>query len=107
MNIDKMTSFDKDDFLQLLGLETRRNTAAVVVPSMALFGVGMLVGAGIGLLLAPKPGRELRQDIANRIQEAPEAMARLPQRATEAMHRATDAVSDKMHEKGNDAPARV
>ena len=31
--------------------------------TLGTFGVGLLVGAGLGLLLAPKAGRELRDDL--------------------------------------------
>jgi hypothetical protein len=96
MTLDKMKSLDKDDFLNMLGLETRRNTVDYMVPALALFGVGLLIGTGVGLLVAPRPGRELREDIAQRLQQAPEAMARLPQRASEAMQRASDSVAEKM-----------
>ncbi len=95
MNLDKMKSMEKDDFLNLLGLETRRNAVDYMVPALALFGVGVVVGTGIGLLVAPRPGRELRQDLAQRLQNAPEALSRLPQRANEAMHRVSDQYVDK------------
>lgn len=95
MNMDKMKNLEKDDFLNLLGLETRRNAVDYMVPALALFGVGVVVGTGIGLLVAPRPGRELRQDLAHRLQNAPEAISRLPQRANEAMHRVSDQYAEK------------
>jgi len=90
MNMDNLRNLDKDDLLNVFGLETRRNTVDYLVPALALFGVGVLVGTGVGLLVAPRTGKDLRDDLANRIQNAPDAMARLPQRASDAMHRATD-----------------
>ena len=98
MTLDKMKSMDKDDFLNMIGLETKRNPVDYMVPALALFGVGVLVGTGIGLLVAPRPGRELRADIVKQIQQAPETMARLPQRANEAMHRVSDQISEKLHD---------
>jgi gas vesicle protein len=89
---------DKSDFLNMFGLETKRNTMDYLVPALALFGVGVLVGTGVGLLVAPRPGRELRQDIAHRLQEAPEAMAQLPQKANDAMHRVSTQISEKLHD---------
>src|SRR5688572_19161784 len=72
--IDTMTNYlkalrnmDKDDLLNLVGLETRRGAADWVVPTLTAFSVGVLVGAGIGLLLAPKAGSELRDDLRSRI----------------------------------------
>lgn len=96
MNIDNLKNLDKDDFLNMLGLETKRNPIDYLVPALALFGVGVIVGTGVGLLVAPRPGRELRGDIAQRLQQAPEAMSRLPQRANEAMHRVSDQIAEKL-----------
>lgn len=101
MNIDNLKNLDKDDFLNMLGLETKRNTVDYLVPALALFGVGVVVGTGIGLLVAPRPGRELRQDLAQRLQNAPEAMSQLPQRANAAMHRVSDQIAEKMDGKGH------
>ena len=98
MTLDKIKSLDKDDFLNALGLETKRNAVDYLVPALALFGVGVIVGTGIGLLVAPRPGRELREDIVHRIQQAPEAMARLPQRASDAMHRVSEQVAEKLQD---------
>ena len=99
MNLDSMKHLDKDDFLNLLGLETRRNAVDYLVPALALFGVGVVVGTGIGLLVAPKPGRELREDLAQRLHNAPDAISRLPARANEAMHRVSETF-DKHEAKG-------
>lgn len=96
MNMDNIRNMDKDDLLNVFGLETRRNPVDYLVPALALFGVGVLVGTGVGLLVAPRPGKELRQDIAHRLQQAPDAIARLPQRASDAMHRAGEQLAEKM-----------
>jgi hypothetical protein len=98
MTLDKMKNLDKDDFLNMLGLEAKRNTVDYMVPALAVFGVGLIVGTGIGLLVAPRPGRELREDIAQRLQKAPEMMSQLPQRANDAMHRVSDQISEKLHD---------
>lgn len=58
---------DKDDVLELIGLESRRSTGDKLVTSLAIFGAGVLVGAGLGLMLAPKPGRDLRSDLKQRL----------------------------------------
>jgi hypothetical protein len=66
MNLKDLRNMDKDDILDMLGLETKSSTGAWLAGSLGTFGVGILVGAGIALLLAPKPGRELREDIRGR-----------------------------------------
>lgn len=52
-----------------LGLEKKRTTTDILLPSVALFSAGLLVGAGLGLLFAPKPGRELRHDVSNKFHD--------------------------------------
>lgn len=63
---------DKDDILDLVGLEARRSTGDKLVPALAIFGAGVLVGAGLGLLFAQKPGRELRGDLRERLNKGAE-----------------------------------
>lgn len=46
---------DPDELLELIGLEQRRSTAERAVPTAAIFGVGLLVGVGVGLFLAQQP----------------------------------------------------
>lgn len=67
MKLQDVKSMDKDDVLALLGLETKHSDAGRMLTAMGTFGVGLLVGAGVALLLAPKPGRELRQDLRARM----------------------------------------
>jgi gas vesicle protein len=38
--------------------------------TLGIFGVGLLVGAGAALLLAPKPGQGLREDLGERFRKA-------------------------------------
>ena len=54
-----------NDLLRPLGLQ-RVNTGGYAFASFALFGAGLLVGAGVALLFAPKTGRELRDDLGRR-----------------------------------------
>lgn len=101
LNYEKLKGMDKDDFLGLLGLETKRSTAENMVPALALFGVGILVGAGIGLLVAPRPGRELRGDIAQRLQSAPETLSRVTERTNDALRSVTDSIGQRMTDAKN------
>jgi len=71
MNLKDLKNMDKDDLLGLLGLESKSSTGAWLAGTMGTFGVGLLVGAGIALMLAPKPGRELREDLRERLRRAP------------------------------------
>jgi len=53
----------KNDILEALGFEQRSNWLPIALSG---FGVGCLVGAAVAMLLAPKSGRELRQDIVDK-----------------------------------------
>jgi len=68
-------NMDKDDLLNFIGLETRRDTADNLLPALGAFTVGVLLGVGVGLMLAPKPGNELRSDLRNRIQSGQDALS--------------------------------
>ena len=43
------------------------DVAVRMLPALALFGAGVLLGVGLGMMLAPKPGRELRDDLRERL----------------------------------------
>ncbi len=67
-SIQNLRGLEKDDVLEVLGLQSRRSAADYILPTIGVFGLGVLVGAGLGLLLAPKSGRELRDDLRERLQ---------------------------------------
>jgi hypothetical protein len=52
-----------DDVLARLGLETRKTATDYLLPALGVFGAGLVVGAGVALMLAPKSGSELRGDL--------------------------------------------
>jgi hypothetical protein len=74
-NLKDLRKLDKDDLLELIGLETKRDTADWLLPTLGALSVGVLLGAGVGLLIAQKPGSELRGDLRKRLQKGEEAVA--------------------------------
>lgn len=52
-----------DSALSALGLERSRSATDMLLPAIGLFGLGIVVGAGLGLMFAPKRGIELRGDV--------------------------------------------
>jgi hypothetical protein len=78
---------EKDDLLNLIGLETRKETTDYLLPALGAFTVGVLVGVGVGVLLAPKPGQDLRTDLRNRFQSGQDAVSGAVSRATEGITR--------------------
>jgi hypothetical protein len=65
-----------DSALTALGLERRRQTADFILPALGLFGLGIVVGAGIGLMLAPKRGIELRGDVRRGLNQVGQRLRR-------------------------------
>ena len=63
MKLQDIKNMDKDDFLGFLGLETKHSFTNQFLGTLGPFGIGLLVGAGVALLLAPKAGSELRHDL--------------------------------------------
>ena len=68
--------FDSDDILEKLGVESRRSSIDKVMPAVAVFAAGVAVGVGIGLILAPKSGSELRGDLQSQFRRAKGRMMR-------------------------------
>jgi len=63
MKLQDITNMDKDDVLGMLGLEARRSQSSRLMTTLGTFGIGLLVGAGVALLLAPTAGSALRRDL--------------------------------------------
>jgi hypothetical protein len=85
MKLQDLRDMDKDDFLGLIGLQAKRSFTGELLSTLGTFGIGLLVGAGVALLLAPKPGRDLRQDLRAKIRHGKgEAADKSPDGASEA-----------------------
>lgn len=54
-----------EDLIRVLQGQNHHNRD--LLPSLALFGAGLLVGAGLALLLAPSTGEELRENLSERL----------------------------------------
>ena len=67
MKISDIRDLSKDDVLAAFGLESRTSTAGRVFGTVGVFGVGVVVGAAAALLLAPKTGQDMRQDLSQRL----------------------------------------
>lgn len=60
-------NMSRDDLLGALGLQTRRSAASYLLPALGMFGVGIVAGAGLGMLFAPRTGREIRREIGTKV----------------------------------------
>jgi hypothetical protein len=75
MKLQDIRNMDKNDFLGILGLETKPTLTHELFATLATFGVGLLVGAGVALLLAPKAGSALRHDLRAKLHRDGKAAA--------------------------------
>jgi hypothetical protein len=73
LSLKDLRNLDRDDILEGLGLQ-RRGNMDWVGPAMTALGVGLLVGAGLGLLLAPKAGSVLREELRERLESGLDAL---------------------------------
>ena len=67
MKLNDIRNLSKDDVLAALGLQTRSSALSSVFGSIGLIGLGMIIGAGAALMMAPKSGRELREDLSTKL----------------------------------------
>jgi len=73
----------KEEIASAIGLEARASTTGDIITAFGIFGTGMILGAGLGLLLAPKAGHEIRHEIAEKVGEIGEHLrSQVPQPAT-------------------------
>jgi gas vesicle protein len=70
MNLENLLQSlpSREDLASTLGLETRRSSVDML-PALSLFGTGMLFGAGLALLFAPKSGQQMRRDLSQSMQQ--------------------------------------
>jgi gas vesicle protein len=69
MKLSDITDLNKEDILAAIGLASKPTTAEKLLGTLSIFGVGLLVGAGTALLLAPKSGQDLRGDLGERLRK--------------------------------------
>jgi len=73
ISLKDLKKLDRDDLLDLVGLQ-RSSSTDWVAPALTALGVGLLVGVGVGLMLAPKPGAELRNDLRDKLRGAQDSL---------------------------------
>lgn len=58
--LNKLGELKIDDATKALQALSRSGRGALLVPGLGTLGVGIAIGAGIGMLIAPRPGAETR-----------------------------------------------
>ena len=90
MNLTDITDLKSDDLLAAIGLATQQTATARLLNFAGAFLAGALAGGIAALLLAPKSGRGLREDLSNNLRKVPEVMKQAvsgasPETATNAV----------------------
>ena len=75
MKLSDLGNLDKDDILSALGLVAKPTASGRLLGNVGIFAVGLLVGAGAALLLAPTSGQGLREGFAERLRKARDGAA--------------------------------
>jgi len=75
MTLKDVTHLDTDRLLEVMGLEPKQSTGDWLLGTLTAFGVGLVVGAGVGLMLAPKAGRGLREDLRDRLRQVSDGLS--------------------------------
>jgi hypothetical protein len=88
-----------DDVLAKLGLQTRMSARDYLVPAISIFGLGLLVGAGIVVLSQPR----LRQQIRERVRRGAEKVRDMGEQAREKMEDAAEHIKEKVTGNGRHA----
>jgi hypothetical protein len=88
--------FSRERLLQAIGLQQRRSIAAIVLPSIGMFGVGLIAGAGLGLLFAPRKGSELREDLGTKLSDASHKVGDMASTIRRKITRTGRAMSDDL-----------
>ena len=71
-----------DELLRAIGLQRARSND--LLGGVAVFGAGMLVGAGLALLFAPSSGAEIREQLGTRFEDAKEKLGQAASAAQSA-----------------------
>jgi hypothetical protein len=67
MKLNDIKNLSKDDILSALGLQEKPSGLGSVMGPLGLLGLGLIVGAGAALMIAPRPGRQLRKELSERL----------------------------------------
>ena len=70
-----------EDVLHQIGLQYERSAAASSLSMLTAFAMGALTGAVLATLFAPKAGREVREDLNQRVREFGDRMGWSDRRA--------------------------
>jgi hypothetical protein len=86
MKLSDISDLSKDDVLSALGLSAKPSSSERWLGVAGIFGAGLLIGAGVALLLAPMSGQGLREDLGERLRRARHGDDDAPEESPAASH---------------------
>ena len=54
MRLGDLRKMDRGELLEALGMEPERKASDWLLPGIGLFALGLMVGAGVGMLVSPR-----------------------------------------------------
>jgi hypothetical protein len=99
-----LNAFNPNNMLHAVGLR-RESEARVltdtVLPALAVFSAGILVGAAVALLVTPKTGRELRDDLSRNARQIGETVREKIPALRSDLEQATSSYADRTNPNPN------
>ncbi|NUQ69480.1 MAG: YtxH domain-containing protein [Chthonomonadales bacterium] len=84
-------------------MENQDNERSVMVSVLAGIGIGVLVGAIAGLLFAPKPGSEVRENVGHTLSDLGHKISELSQQVATRLKTAVETGKQAMEDKVQEA----
>ena len=81
-----------DDVLAKLGLQTRMSARDYLFPALGIFGLGILVGAGIVVVSQPR----MREQVRDRLRRGASKVREMGEQAREKMEDAAESIKEKV-----------
>jgi hypothetical protein len=70
--LQNLRRLNRSDVLSALNLQEKGSSTDYVLPAMGIFGVGLAVGAALGIILAPRSGRATRRELGKKVDQVTE-----------------------------------
>jgi gas vesicle protein len=67
MKLQDIKDMSKEDALAAIGLAIKPSTGQWLAGTLSIWGLGVIVGAAAALLLTPRTGREMREELTDRV----------------------------------------
>jgi len=65
--LQNMKNFSKADALAAIGLALKPSAGRWLAGTLSVWGLGVIVGAAAALLLTPRSGQEMREDLVDKV----------------------------------------